>query len=194
MAANLVHGAVTSLKGSVTTIENDLTICDTRVTALNKSLAAFPTSGGSLDTALDIHKLAQDLNTALITTTNDVKANGPVGLVDGTAILTQIMKMQPTILSVLGLIVTKKPAFDTLPQLSSGSPRVKNELAKSDIPNATRASQVVKHDLVTLNKNLLVLETAIISLAPAALVGQAKTIQATVNKAFDTTIAAYGGV
>jgi len=192
--APLLHSAVTTLKGSVTTIDKHLTIIETQVADLNNALDAFSTSGASLETGLNIHNVVQILNNGITTATVDITTFGTVGLTDAVAILTHATRIQPSILTALAAVVAKKPTFDALPPFTSGSQLVKKELAKSDIPNASHANQLVKNNLVTLNKNYDELVAALLRTAPSALVGQANAVKAEIDAAFATALDAYASV
>ncbi|KAJ4491958.1 hypothetical protein C8J55DRAFT_556242 [Lentinula edodes] len=64
--------AAVPLKRDVGTVEGDITNIANQVTALSSAINAFPTTGGSLLSALAIHAQATGLASALATAATDV--------------------------------------------------------------------------------------------------------------------------
>ncbi|KAJ3856849.1 hydrophobic surface binding protein [Lentinula lateritia] len=163
--------AAVPLKRDVGTVEQDITNIASQVTALNSAIEAFPTTGGSLLSALAIHAQATALASALATAATDVAATPPFSDADGTTILSAVDGFEPTIVDALVGIVAKKPAFDALP--------------------LGGVSALVAQDLATLSTDTKDFENGLIANTPPDLLAQATPITSTIDAALATASAAY---
>ncbi|KXN86818.1 hypothetical protein AN958_09554 [Leucoagaricus sp. SymC.cos] len=157
---------------TVADVLTDLAAVKDQVANLDNAINAFPTSGGSLTQALAIHTDATSTGSAVDKTTSDANTVAtPVAESDGQSILDAITGIEPIIEDALIAIVAKKPALQALP--IGGIPAL------------------VKQDLSSLNASTTALEIALISKAPADLVGPANAVKTKIDGAFATAIAAY---
>ncbi|KAJ3757567.1 hydrophobic surface binding protein [Lentinula raphanica] len=163
--------AAVPLKRDVGTVEDDIASIASQVTALDSAIQAFPTSGGSLVSALAIHAQATGLASALATAASDVAATAPFSDADATTILSAVEGFEPAILDALTEIVEKKPGFDSLP--------------------LGGVSALVKQDLAELSTNTKDFENALIADTPADLLAEATPITSSVDAALATAAAAY---
>ncbi|KAF8201396.1 hydrophobic surface binding protein [Pholiota molesta] len=165
--------AVSSYASTVANILSDISTISSQLTTLDTTITNFPATGGSLTVALSIHSQAQTLDTSINQGTTDVTnvVPTPFSEADGNSVLTAVQGFVPTILDALNQIVIKKPAFDGLPIGGIGA--------------------LVKQDLIALNASTVAFENALIAAAPADLVPTATSIQATVDAALASAIAAY---
>ncbi|KAJ3926776.1 MAG: hydrophobic surface binding protein [Lentinula lateritia] len=163
--------AAVPLKRDVGTVEQDITNIASQVTALNSAIEAFPTTGGSLLSALAIHAQATGLASALATAATDVAATTPFSDADGTTIITAVEGFEPTIVDALVGIVAKKPAFDALP--------------------LGGVSALVAQDLAILSTDTKDFENGLIANTPPDLLAQATPITSTIDAALATASAAY---
>ncbi|KAJ7723491.1 hydrophobic surface binding protein [Mycena maculata] len=159
------------LTRTVATVEADIATVTTQLTALDTAIEAFPLTGGSLLAALGIHSDATTLITTLNGATSDVTANGALDDADGSTILASVEAIEPTILDALTDIVTKEPAFASLP--IGGIPAL------------------ILQDLENLQTATAAFAAALVSNAPADLVSEASTLEDNINAAFTPAIAAY---
>ncbi|KAF8189788.1 hydrophobic surface binding protein [Mycena galopus ATCC 62051] len=157
------------VKRTVAQVEADIASISTQVNTLNAAINGFPASG--LVGALGINTDSTNLETTLNTGTTDVKNTGPVDLADGTTILNDVAAIEPNIITALKDIASKASDFASLP--IGGIPAL------------------VLSDLKTLKTDTDAFSGALIANAPAALVPEASSIQAAIDAAFTTAIAAF---
>jgi len=162
-------------KRDVAKVEADIATISAQVTTLDNDVNAFPASGGSLVAALGIHVVATQLISSLNTGAGDVNAVPlPVSESDASTILNDVEAFEPVIINALAAIITKKPAFQSLPL--GGVPAI------------------VKADLNSLNVSTVAFGTALIAAAPADQKANAIAIKAAIDAAFSKAIAAYADV
>jgi len=161
---------------SIATVEADLNNIATQTTALDNSLITFVGANATLQAALNINTASGDLDTALQTATSDlnadIAANGPPSEADADTIIGIVLGFTPTILDALSQIVAKKPTLVSLPIDVTG---------------------LVLTDLEDLYSDSLLFEAALLSVAPADLLATGSALTYSINSAFSTAIAAYGG-
>ncbi|KAE9391946.1 hydrophobic surface binding protein [Gymnopus androsaceus JB14] len=162
---------VTACIAAVYQVEEDIANIASQVTVIDSAIHAFPTTGGSLLEALEIHELATTLASALASTTTDVVATGPVDDTDGQTILKEVEAFEPTIIDALISLAQKVPAFSALP--------LGGVLA------------LIKQDVVDLDAETKNLENAMIADTPADLLAQAASITSAIDAAFATVGAAF---
>lgn len=157
-------------KRDAITVENDINNnIAPATTKLANDVNGFPASG--LVGALGIHTDATNLVGIVNNATTDANAVTSVTEAQGQAILGDIEKIEPTILSTLTAIVTKKADFQALP--IGGVPAL------------------VLSDLKSLNTSVIAFANALIAKAPTDLKPNATVIENAVASAFATAIAAY---
>ncbi|KAG5649748.1 hypothetical protein H0H81_002204 [Sphagnurus paluster] len=162
-----------SLATTVADVQADIALISSRLSTLDKSIAAFTLPGGTLAQALAVHNNAVSLGTAIDKGTTDTKAVTPTPLADadGRAILDAFESLEPTINSALNGIIARKAAFTALP--IGGIPAL------------------VKQDLANLSGSTAALEAALISSTPEGLVDEATALKTRIDSAFAVAIAAY---
>ncbi|KAF5383281.1 hypothetical protein D9615_004806 [Tricholomella constricta] len=162
-----------SFASTVADVQADIADITTKLHALDDSITAFPTSGGTLTQALAIHNNAVALGSSIDQGATDTAAvtPNPVSDADGRSILDSFEALEPTINHALVGIVDRKAAFTALPL--GGIPAL------------------VKQDLANLNASTSNIEAALIGSAPAGLVGEATDLKNRIDAAFATAIAAY---
>ncbi|KAF9473026.1 hydrophobic surface binding protein [Pholiota conissans] len=157
---------------TVVKIEADITTLSTAVTSLDKSINAYPNTGGTVAGALVIHTEAQGLINDLGTATTDIQAtSGLLSLSDGKTILSSVQAIQPVILDALTVLVKKKAALQALPL--GGVPAI------------------VLADLKSLNTTAVKFADSLLKICPSALLPQATSIRDSVAVGFSGAIAGY---
>ncbi|KAF5383285.1 hypothetical protein D9615_004803 [Tricholomella constricta] len=162
-----------SFASTVADIQADIADISTKLTTLDNSIAAFPSTGGTLSQALAIHSNAVTLGKSIDQGTTDVNDVDPKPFSDedGRAILDSFTALEPTINNALIGIVDKKAALEALPV--GGIPAL------------------VKQDLSNLSASTAALEDALIAAAPESIVDEAIALKERIDAAFATAIAAY---
>ncbi|KIK67847.1 hypothetical protein GYMLUDRAFT_36630 [Collybiopsis luxurians FD-317 M1] len=163
--------AATPVKRQLASVQADLANIASQVTALDNDLKAFPTSGGSLLSALAIHAQATSLASALGTAATHAANTGPVTDAQAQGILATVEGFEPTILDALTEIVAKKPGFDSLP--------------------LGGVSALVAQDLATLKTDTKNFENALVADTPADLLSTVTPITSAIDAALATASAAY---
>ncbi|KAJ7260125.1 hydrophobic surface binding protein [Mycena rebaudengoi] len=164
-------GLALSVKRDIATVKADIAQISTQVNSLDSQINAYPTTGGTLLGALNIHSAATALVTTLNKATADVTTNGAFSEEDGRSVLDSVEAIAPTIFDALTVIVAKKPAFAALPV--GGIPAL------------------ILQDLKNLKAATVSFAGALVSNAPADLVPEATQVQDSIIAAFDPAIAAY---
>uniref|UniRef100_A0A0W0GD58 Putative hydrophobic surface binding protein n=1 Tax=Moniliophthora roreri TaxID=221103 RepID=A0A0W0GD58_MONRR len=161
----------TPVKRTVAQVEADIATMSSQVTSLNNQIQAFPNSGGSLTNALAIFNAAAALDRSITQGTTDVQNTGVFSESDGRTIPRSVQAVQPTIISALDGIASKRAAFDGLPMGG--------------------ISGLVKQYLAALGSDTMAFENALITNAPPDLESTAHGIANAINAAIDNAQAAY---
>ncbi|GLB38903.1 putative hydrophobic surface binding protein [Lyophyllum shimeji] len=163
---------VSGFASTVADVEADISIIADRLTTLDNSITAFPSTGGTLAQALTIHSNSQNAITALNQGTTDAQnvAPLPISEADSRSILTAFETLEPIIEHILGGLITKKPAFDALLGGITG---------------------LVTQDLRNLDASFTAFENAICAGMPADLVGECEAVKGRIDAAFAAANAAY---
>ncbi|KAJ7164366.1 hydrophobic surface binding protein [Mycena filopes] len=160
---------------NVAQLEARISLIATQLATLRDNIELFPSTGGSLFNALNIHADATSLITTIKGATTEATANGALGEDDARTLLTYVKALEPPIVSALTGIVLALPIPDFVALI---------------LP-ITDPAAVIHQDLYNLKAATVSFASVLVSIAPANFVDEATTLQTNIIAAFEPAIAAY---